>query len=68
MSDSAGLEAAARIVAALVKDIGFPAFVATYLLVKIGPAITDLTKAINDLREVNQVAAGLTRRANDPKP
>jgi len=51
-----------------IKDIGFPIFVALWLLLRVEPALRELTKAITDLREVNQVAAGLTRRRLDPKP
>lgn len=61
-------EQIARIITAVVKDVGFPIFVALYLLLKIGPALEKLTTAITDLREVTQVAAGLTRRGPDPKP
>ena len=66
--ETGSIEAIVRVAVSAIKDVGFPAFVAGYLLVKIGPAIDALTKAINDLREVNQVAAGFCRRRDDPKP
>lgn len=57
-----------RWAALFVKDVGFPVFVAVYLLVRVDPAIRALTKTVHSLSDVMQVAAGLTRRTADPKP
>ena len=65
--DPGGIETAVRLASQLVKEVGFPVFVAVYLLVKVNPALSQLTKAITDLRECMQVSAGLTRRIQDPK-
>lgn len=62
------LDAFMKIAGAAVRDIGFPVFVALWLLLRVEPAMRRLTEAIRDLREVNQIAAGFTRRARDPKP
>lgn len=46
-------------IAQLVKDVGFPVFVAMWLLVKVGPALDQLT------RSVTKLTAVLGRRAED---
>lgn len=56
-----------KTLAVLVKDVGFPVFVAVYLLVRVDPAIRELTRVVHSLSDVVQVAAGLTRRTQDPK-
>lgn len=68
MIDAPTAELIYKYAASAIKDIGFPIFVALWLLLRVEPALRELTKAITDLREVNQVAAGLTRRWRDPKP
>jgi hypothetical protein len=50
-----------------IKDVGFPIFVAVYLLLRVDPAIRALTKTIHDLADVSHVAAQLTRRSSDPR-
>lgn len=65
--DPASAQGVALFVATLVKDLGFPIFVAVYLLVRVDPAIRELTRAVHSLSDVAQVAAGLTRRTGDPR-
>jgi YvrJ-like protein len=57
-----------ELLARFIKDIGFPVFIAVYLLVRVDPALRELTRVIHSLSDVTQVAAGLTRRTLDPKP
>lgn len=66
--DPAGAEWVMRVAGALVREVGFPVFVAVYLLVRVDPALRELTRVIHSLSDVTQVAAGLTRRTADPKP
>jgi hypothetical protein len=61
------LSAALELVARFIKDIGFPVFIAVYLLVRVDPALRELTRVIHSLSDVTQAAAGLTRRTGDPK-
>ena len=58
----------AQFVGYLVKEVGFPVFVAGYLLLRVDPALRELTRVIHSLSDVTQVAAGLSRRTTDPKP
>jgi hypothetical protein len=62
------LTAVLELVGRFIKDIGFPIFVTVYLLVRIEPALRELTRVIHSLSDVVQVANGLTRRTNDPRP
>ena len=57
-----------ELLARFIKDIGFPVFIAVYLLVRVDPALRELTRVVHSLSDVMQVAAGLTRRTADPKP
>jgi hypothetical protein len=57
----------ALFISTAIKDVGFPIFVAVYLLVRVDPAIRALTAAIHSLSDVQQAAAGFTRRTADPR-
>lgn len=61
------LTGALDLIAKFIKDIGFPVFIAVYLLVRVDPALRELTRVVHSLSDVMQVAAGLTRRTTDPQ-
>ena len=68
MMEPGGLESVVRVASQLVKEVGFPIFVAVYLLVKVNPSLSQLTKAISDLRDSVRDAASRVIRNSDPKP
>lgn len=65
--DPAALTQLVQVVGVIVKEIGFPVFVAMYLLLRVDPALRELTRVVHSLSDVLQVANGLTRRTHDPR-
>lgn len=51
-----------KLLGTFIKDVGFPVFVATYLLVRIDPTIRKLTAAIESLSAAANLAGDIARR------